>query len=159
MAILAETSDYTDRTVDVSILQYPEALAVGTQVMTPSFGNPSNLCAGPQKLIQRYTILMLTNVGSQPEYPEFAADFLWRLQAGIGPTDTIRARQIFTLADFDVVNIIKRYQITNPNLPLDEQLANTKLVNLKLANSYVGFDVLLTTLAGSSVNFLVPLPK
>ena len=159
MPILAETTDYSERIVDVSVLQSPDATLPGGQSMAPSFGNPSRFCAGPQKLIQRYVILMLTNIGSQPEYPEFAAPFLWTLQAGISPVDTIRARQIFSIADYSVVGIIKNYQITNPNLPLDEQLASTKLLRLALGGGYAGFDVQLTTLAGSSINFLVPLPK
>ena len=159
MPVSGTTTDYTGRTVDVSILQYPNALVVGARKETPSFGNPSTLCAGVQKLVQRYTIMMLTNIGSQPEYPEFAASFLWTLQAGVSPVDNIRVRQIFALADYAVVNIIKNYQINNPNLPLDEQLASTSLINLSLSTGTVEFDVQITTLAGTSVNFLVPLPK
>jgi len=159
MPIIAETTDYSGRAVDVSVLQYPDTTTPGGSTVSPAFGNPSRFCAGPQKLIQRYIIMMLTNIGSQPEYPGFAASFLWTLQAGISPVDTIRARQIFSIADYAVVGIIKNYQITNPNLPLDEQLANTRLVKLALNGGYAGFDVQLTTLAGSAVNFLVPLPK
>jgi hypothetical protein len=159
MPILGTTTDYTGRTVDISVLQYPDALAVGTKKETPAFGNPSNLCAGVQKLVQRYTIMMLTNIDSQPEYPNFAASFLWTLQAGVSPVDSIRVRQIFALADYAVVNIIKSYQVLHPNLPLDEQLARTSLINLSLSTGTVEFDVQLTTLAGTAVNFLVPLPK
>jgi hypothetical protein len=159
MPIIKETSDYTGRKKDISILQYPNVTAIDGAEVLPRFGNPSRFCAGVQKLIQRYMILMLTNVNSQDYYPEFATDFLWPLQAGIGPTDNITARQIFTLADYAAVNIIKNYQIDNPDLPLDEQLDFTTLRNISLYGSFVSFDVKLTTLAGEAVDFLVPLPK
>jgi hypothetical protein len=102
---------------------------------------------------------MLSNINSQEFYPDFATDFLWPLQAGIGPTDNIAARQIFTLANYAAVTIIKNYQINNEDLPLDEQLDNTFLRNITLYGSFVSFDVKITTLAGEAVDFLVPLPK
>jgi hypothetical protein len=159
MPILKETSDYTGRKKDISILQYPNTEVIDGVEVLPRFGKPSRFCAGVQKLIQRYMILMLTNINSQDYYPDFATDFLWPLQAGIGPTDNIAARQIFTLADYAAVNIIKNYQIDNPDLPLDEQLDFTTLRNISLYGSFVSFDVKLTTLAGEAVDFLVPLPK
>ena len=159
MAIYGTTSDYTDRLLDVSVLQYPDPYAADPKGETLTFGNPSRICAGVQKLIQRYTIMMLTNIGSQPEYPDFACSFLWTLQAGVSPLGRIRVIQIFSLADYSVVNTIKEYQTTNPNIPLDEQLASTSLINLSLSTGTVKFDVKLTTLAGTSINFLVPLPK
>lgn len=159
MPIIKEISDYTGRKKDISILQYPNTQIIDGAEVFPKFGKPSRFCAGVQKLIQRYMILMLTNINSQDYYPDFATDFLWPLQAGIGPTDNITARQIFTLADYAAVNIIKNYQIDNPDLPLDEQLDFTTLRNISLYGSFVSFDVKLTTLAGEAVDFLVPLPK
>lgn len=159
MPIKNEITDYTGRKKDISILQYPNTTVFDGAEVFPKFGNPSRFCAGVQKLVQRYTILMLTNINSQEYYPEFATDFLWPLQAGIGPTDSIAARQIFTLADYAAVTIIKNYQIENSTLPLDEQLDTTFLRNISLYGSFVSFDVKLTTLAGEDVDFLVPLPK
>lgn len=159
MPIKKEITDYTNRKKDISILQYPNTTVYDGAEVFPKFGTTSRFCAGVQKLIQRYTVLMLTNINSQEYYPDFATDFLWPLQAGIGPTDNIAARQIFTLADYNAVNIIKKYQIEYPDLPLDEQLDTTFLRNLTLYGSFVSFDVKLTTLAGDAVDFLVPLPK
>lgn len=159
MAIAREITDYTGRKKDLSILQYPDIFAIDGKEVLPKFGNPSRFCAGVQKLIQRYTILMLTNINSQDYYPGFGADFLWPLQAGTDPTDSITARQIFTLADYAAVAVIKNYQVDNSDLPLDEQLNFTTLRNISLYGGYVSFDVKLTTLAGEAIDFLVPLPK
>jgi hypothetical protein len=159
MAITKETTNYSGRTVDVSILQYPNSQTVDTQDVFPKFGKPSRFCAGVQKLIQRYVILMMTNVTSQEYYPDSGVSFLWPLQAGVAPLDNIAVQHIFTLADYSAVTTIKTYQTNNPDMPLDEQLANTQLVNVSLGSSYVAFSVKLTTLAGTNIDFLVPLPK
>lgn len=159
MAIAKQSTDYTGRKKDLSILQYPDVLSIDGKEVAPKFGNPARFCAGVQKLIQRYTVLMLTNINSQEYFPNFGADFLWPLQSGTDPTDSILARQIFTLADYATVNVIKTYQIDNPELPLDEQLDFTTLRNISLYGGFVSFDVKLTTLAGEIVDFLVPLPK
>lgn len=159
MPIARQISDYTGRKKDISILQYPNVAAIDGAEVLPTFGKTSRFCAGVQKLVQRYMILMLTNINSQDYYPTFATDFLYPLQAGIGPTDNIAARQIFTLANYAAVNIIKNYQIDNPDIPLDEQLDFTTLRNISLYGSFISFDVKLTTLAGDAVDFLVPLPK
>ncbi len=159
MAINTQATDYSGRKRDVSILQYPDSSSVNAQEVFPRFGKPSRFCAGPQKLIQRYTILLMTNLRSQEFYPAAGVDFLWTLQEGISPVDNITATQIFTTANYQTVVTIKNYQTENPDLPLDEQLERAELTGISISGGYVSFDVKLTTLAGSVVDFLVPLPK
>jgi hypothetical protein len=154
-----EIKDYKGRQRDISILDYPIVAAFDGVEVKPRFGASSKFCAGTQKLVQRYTLLMLTNIGSQKFYPEFGTNFLWPLQAGISPTSRLEAFQIFYLADFSAVSTIKNYQIDNPDIPEDEQLNFTELEDLVLYGSYVSFNVRLKTLAGNLSNFLIPLPK
>jgi hypothetical protein len=157
--MLKELTDYSGRRRDISILDYPDLSSMDGKEVFPRFGKTSRFCAGTQKLIQRYTVLMLTNVNSQEFYPTFGTDFLWPLQAGISPTSRLQAAQIFFLADYDTVTVIKNYQVDNPDLPEDEQLDYTELVDFVLYNGSVAFSVKLTTLAGNLSNFLIPLPK
>lgn len=154
-----EVTDYKDRQRDISILDYPNVSTIDGQDVGVRFGKVSRFCAGTQKLVQRYTLLMLTNIGSQTFYPDFGTDFLWPLQAGISPTSRLEAFQIFYLADSAAVTIIKNYQIDNPDMPDDEQLSFTELEDLVLYGGYAAFNVRLTTLAGNLSNFLIPLPK
>jgi hypothetical protein len=158
MPISGISTNYSGRTVDVSILRTPNAQAIDPVTVTPAFGNPSQLCSGVQKLVQRYAIILLSNSGSQSGYPTFGTDFLKTLQQGLSPVDAIRARQIFSLADYNTVNVIKGYQITNPDIPADEQLSGTQLLDLTLYSGSISFSVQLTTLAGDIANFLLPLP-
>ena len=156
---MTTTTDYTGRKKDISIFQYPDAAVVGAQDVAVGFGKYGRFCAGVQKTAQRYAIILLTNVTSQPAYPTFGTSFMYTLQGGISPVDQIYARQIFTLANYKAVMAIKEYQATRTDIPTDEQLTNATLNNLSLYGGYVAFDVKIDTEAGGSIDFLVPLPK
>lgn len=157
MGISKITTDYTGRKKDISILQYPDASKQDAQDVSPKFGHVSRFCAGPQKLIQRYTIILLTNLKSQENYPNFGTNFLYTLKAGISPKDKLLARQIFQLASYAAVGTLKNYQ-SKVNVPPDESIKSAILTGISLYGSYVSFDVKITTDAGDSVDFLVPLP-
>lgn len=152
-------TDYTGRTRDVSILQYPDATKVDAQTVQPAFGQVSRFCAGVQKLAQKYLVILFTNLGSQLYYPEFGTNLLYTLRAGVSPVDSLAAAQIFNLASFEAVNTLKAYQATDETIPLDEQLVSAELTNISLIGGSVSFEVTLTTAAGEIIDFLVPLPK
>lgn len=159
MPISGISTDYTGRTKDISIFQSPDALISGTQDIAPSFGGRAKFCSGVQKLIQRYGIILLSNLGSQPNYPEFGTAFISTITAGISPVDKLAAVQIFSLASYNTVLILRNYQAVHPELPSDECISRAELDNINLYSSYVAFDVKIYTEAGTSVKFLVPLPK
>jgi hypothetical protein len=159
MAIASISTNYTNRTKDISILQYPDASTVDAQIVLPQFGGNARFCTGVQKLIQKYAIILLTNIKSQPAFPTFGTNFLYTLQAGISPVDRVRASQIFVLASFQAVTALRRYQVANPSIPDDEKIVRAELVGLDLYGGYVGFSVNIITVAGDNISFVVPLPK
>jgi hypothetical protein len=159
MSISKITSDYTERTKDISILQYPDASIIDTQTVLPQFGKHARFCSGVQKLAQRYTIILLTNITSQPEFPTFGTSLLFTLKSGISPVDRITAGQIFNLASYKAVEALRAYQSGKSSLHADEKIVNASLVNVGLYGGYAAFDVKINTEAGTSVPFLVPLPK
>jgi len=159
MAISGVSSDYTGRLKDISILQSPDATLVGPQDISITFGKTAKFCAGVQKLIQKYTIILLSNIGSQPNYADFGTSFMATIKAGISPVDKLAATQIFAAASYKAVTTLKNYQIKNPQLPLDECIARAELYRISLYNSFVAFDVKIYTDAGDVIKFLVPLPK
>jgi hypothetical protein len=159
MGIANVTTDYTGRKKDINLFELPDATKVDAQTVLPKFGKNARFCAGVQKLIQKYAIILLTNVNSQTNYPDFGTDFMYTLKAGISPVDKLRAAQIFNLASYDAVKTLKNYQIDHPEIPLDERIALAKLSSITLYGGLVSFDVSITTEAGSKIDFLVPLPK
>jgi hypothetical protein len=159
MPVINISSDYTNRTKDISVFQYPEASLVEAQEVLPKFGNNARFCTGTQKILQKYAIILLTNISSQPNYPNFGTDLLSTLQGGISSVDRVLAAQIFTLASFAAVTELRRYQTANPDLPEDETIVRAELLDLTLYGGYVGFSVKIVTAAGDNINFIVPLPK
>jgi hypothetical protein len=63
------------------------------------------------------------------------------------------------LASYAAVNILKTYQVEHPEIPADEQIVGATLTNLSLYGGLAAFDVTLKTVAGDTLDFLVPLPK
>lgn len=159
MPIVNISSDYTDRIRDISIFQYPEAALTEANEVLPKFGRNARFCTGTQKILQKYAIILLTNISSQPDYPTFGTDFLYTIQGGISPVDLVQASQIFTLASFAAVTELRAYQTDHPELPADETIVRAELLDLTLYGGYVGFSVKIVTAAGDDVNFIIPLPK
>ena len=153
------SSNYTGRKKDISVFQNPDPLLIGAQSVLPSFGKSARFCSGVQKLVQRYAIILLTNLNSQPAFTDFGTDFLYTVKAGISPVDQIRAAQIFNLASYDAVTLLKQYQSTDTSIPSDEKISDAKLTNLALAGGYAAFEVTIYTEAGDNIEFIIPLPK
>jgi hypothetical protein len=173
MPISSITTDYTGRLKDISILQYPNPynsaqetsawnssqLESYPNIVAPSFGKITRFCSGVQKLIQKYAIILLTNIGSQDGFPSFGTNFLYSVQAGLSPVDNLRAAQLFTIASYKAVNTLVDYQISNPNTPSDERIVSAELVDVVLSSGVATFNVEITTEAGDTVPFLLPLPR
>jgi len=173
MAVASVSSSYTGRKKDISILQYPNPSVVpeysaifsferavsSKQTVSPAFGHTTRFCAGAQKLAQRYAIILLTNVTSQENFPSFGTSFLYTLQAGISSVDTLRASQIFRLANYEAVSILMNYQNAHPEIPADERVSRVDLVGIAMYGGSAAFDITLYTEAGDRLDFLVPLPK
>jgi len=66
MPISSTTTNYSGRKKDIHIFQGVDPSKVSD--INPSFGKISNYCAGVQKLVQRYAICLLTELGSQENY-------------------------------------------------------------------------------------------
>jgi hypothetical protein len=104
--------------------------------------------------------MLFTNLESQDNFPEFGTSLLYTLRRGVSLIDQLALRQLFSAASYSVVNTLKAYQnSTDLVLPADERIASAQLTNLTLSGSAVSFEVTITTDAGSSVAFVVPLPK
>lgn len=167
MAVNKITSDYTGRKKDISILQYPDPHIADAQSVKLNFSKNGRFCTGVQKTIQKYTVLLLTNLGSQEKFPEFGTSFYSDLIYRSGALDTILATQIFVAASAQAVDVIKAYQIYKDDIPADERLVSATLEDIVINNVYiagrpdrqVAFSVKILTEAGESVDYVLPLPK
>ena len=155
MAIAKVTTDYSTRTKDLHIMQgvNPSKLSG----ITPSFGKISNYCAGVQKLVQRYTILLLTSIGSQPNYPNFGTDLVDTVMSSSLLLNKLEFVNIFNFANAGVVSFLRNYQ-RKVAAPLDEQLNTATLLDIVIKDGGISLKVQLVTMQNTPVDFIVPLP-
>lgn len=157
MPISGTTTDYTGRKRDVCIL-HPTDLTGKRAVSPINFGSPSSFCAGVQKLIQRYMVAFLTVAGSQRDYPTFGTAFVSSLNGGTYNPSVNDVTHIFNFANYIVVTSFRNYQAQNPSDPLDEQIDTATLNSASVSGDIATFDILMTTRAGTTITFVMPLP-
>lgn len=156
MPISGTTVNYSGRTKDILITGALNPLTAQPQPVTLSFGRVSGYCAGVQKLVQRYIILLNTVLGSQPDFKSFGTELHAALLSG-RLSNPIEFQHTFNFANWSAVSTIKAWQATNAS-PLDEQLSTATLVKFSIEGDTLSAEVKLTTMAGDDVVFVMPLP-
>lgn len=156
MPINGTSTDYSTRTKDIHIFQGVDVSKVSN--ITPSFGKISNYCTGIQKLVQRYAISLLSELGSQPGFTDFGTNLVSTLLRSSSRMSKADVFTIFNFANLKVIKLFKNYQQKTADLPLDEQLATAKLIDINVVNGNVSLSIQLYPLTGEPVKFVVPLP-
>lgn len=157
MAINSITTNYTGRKLDLHIMQGVKAPLASN--ISLGFGRISNYCSGVQKLIQRYTIMLLTEIGSQENFPTFGSNLIVKLTSTSNNYNRSDLFALFALANLKVSNDIFEYQINNP-LPEDEQLSTASLEDIvTTTDGGVAMRVLITPRTQEAVDFIIPLPN
>lgn len=156
MAISGTTTDYTGRKKDINIFQGVNA--PNTTVIDLAFGDVSNFCAGIQKLVQRYAITLLTELGSQGDFPDFGSNLMTRLHNSALNLNIADVNGLFNLANVKVVRSFRRYQSLNPSTFPDEELNTAYLQGVDVSTDRVALKIKLVSQAGEVVVFVVPLP-
>ncbi len=156
MPVTNVTTDYTDRTKDVSIAYKVNPSSSEVQTIKLSFGTISSYCAGVQKLIQRYMIVLLTEKGSQEDSPLFGTDLMTKLRYA-GRMNISQVRHTFNFANAEVVSAFRKFQTKNTG-PLDEQLDTAVLETVTVANGQLNMGIRIYTMAGNEVSVIAPIP-
>jgi hypothetical protein len=155
MAINNITTDYSNRKIDLHIFQ--GVSAPNASDITPSFGKISNFCTGVQKLVQRYTIALLTELGSQENFPDFGSTLITALTSSSNLYNRVDLYPIFNKANTKVLRDFAAYDRT-VSMPVDERLAGARLIEIKSINGGVSMAVQIETYSEDPVTFIIPLP-
>ncbi len=155
MAIQGLSTNYSGRKVDLHIFQ--GVSAPNPSNITPSFGKISNFCSGIQKLVQRYAINLLTEIGSQPDFLTFGTDLIPTLSSKSLRYNKADLYNIFNLASVKVLREFLAYQSTT-TVPDDEALNNAVLNDIVSSPGGISIRVTIVSLAQDQVQFLLPLP-
>lgn len=158
MAVTRKTTDYTDRKVD--ILAFDGAFNDGTFELAQNLYGAEQasgkVCAGIQKLAQRWAIEFMTPLGSVPYLPSRGCNFINQSRSGRLRTEA-DALTAFNFAR-DKVAFNLRLEDSTGTYPDDEKYASAELISLKLdTGSKLSLSVRINSLAGVSRVFVVPL--
>lgn len=151
------TFDYTGRQKDLLIFRGTNPTSPNATNIAVEFSKNSSFCAGVQKLIQRYAILLMTEITSQTEYPDFGTEFLTKIKNG-GNLNINDFRHIFNFANAKVISNLRSYQQQNPSDFLDEEINTATLESVVRSGDAIFLNIRLITMAGENLTFLYPLP-
>ena len=153
---LPVSSNYKGRTVDLLVFQIDQPNATGP--VTLSLSDTPKICAGVQKVSQIYVSTFFTTLGSILADKTYGVDSVG--QVGITNVVPEHTKQVFSLAVFDTLSIMKSEQdnlaIAGVVLPYDEILTNAEIVDLSAYKDTVNLKVKLTTAAGTSRVLILP---
>jgi hypothetical protein len=154
MSIANITTDYTGRTIDINIAGSKDGK--NKSAMSLSFGDTSSHVTGVQKLVQRYTIALLTKLGSQTDTPTFGTDFISALQGNLTASDI---EHILVFANAKVISEFREYQESTEALPLDEQINTVSIDTLTYELGVLNLKLSISTMAGNTIDYILPIPN
>lgn len=150
------TTNYSGRTVDLLLLQFVDQPKSDVKVK-PDVSKSPRMVTGIEKLVQRYALLFLTQVGSVKNCPNEGTEFMNRLGSGhIYDDNTLRSNA--ALANKTVFNLI-RVEDKALDTADDEALLSSEITDLSMDRSTatVYVTVAITSVAGEKYVYTTPL--
>lgn len=158
MAATKKTTDYTDRKVDILILDgnYTASVFDLSQSLYASSYPSGKVCAGIQKLTQRWLIEFLTPLGSIPYLKERGSNFINVVRSGRlrSEADVMSA---FEFANDRVASNLRAEDFKG-EYPNDEKYSGAQLLSVKIVvGNKISLSVRIDSLEGASRIFVVPI--
>jgi hypothetical protein len=112
------------------------------------------VCTGIQKLVQHFLFLLLTKKGSLQHQPTIGTTFMLQAEAG-GWRTSADVTIAFGAALLDLKRQLRAVALAAD--PLDEQIADAILTGVGFQPGAVSLSIALSTLAGPTYTFVVPI--
>ena len=156
MARTNKTTDYSGRKVDILALDGAFNDVVFQLDQNLYSSNGSKVCAGIQKLAQRWLIEFLTPAGSMPYMTDRGCDFINKVRSGRIRTE-LDATMAFNFAK-ERVGFNLRKEDRAGSFPEDEQYKEATLDGIRVdIGSKLTLSVIIDSVAGDKRVFVVPL--
>lgn len=148
-------ADYQGRKYDVLAFRGQPQLVMAP-VNSTLFDSLSSgeICAGVQKLAQRWLLEFLTATGSMPYLPTRGCSFISRLRSGQIQT-TLDLETDFNFATVDIANNLRAEE--DDTMPDDERYKSATLLAATLLGDEASLTIQLTSLAGDTRKLILPL--
>lgn len=152
--------DYANRKYDFLALQNVSPFRetqLGLRLATPT--NSGQIAVGPQKLVQRWLLEFLTELGSMPGLPNRGTNFMTLVRQGRLRTEAA-ILAAFNFAAYDArVNLVKEEDDTWAD---DERIGSADLISIAFLPGYAQIKFNLLSRAGAARVIILPvatLPK
>jgi len=146
--------DYTTRKYDYLALQNVDPVKA-TQLGLELFNAASagQICAGVQKLAQRWLLEFLTETGSIMADPTRGCGFMAAVRQGRLRTQ-LNVRTTFSTADLDIRRNLQKEEYAN--MPPDERFSAAELLDVAILAGFMRLNVKINSVAGSSRTVVFP---
>lgn len=155
MSTTLDTKSYIGRKID--LLAFRNAIPGKMSLISQSLADettPGEICAGIQKLAQRFLLTFLTDLGSIRYRPDSGTDFMRSLRQGRIRTEA-DMRAVFALAELQARAQLQSEESTSD--PADERYKKTTLTAMTITSGTIKLHVK-TESRAESANFILPLP-
>lgn len=157
---IASTTDYTNRQVDIELLQSISQPVDLQKVSISSVTQAPKAVTGIEKLVQRYTSALLAYFGTVHFDPTYGTNLLTTILAG-GVQNIAQLQGAFASANSQAISALRsddRKTDTFGSVPDDESIVSAKLLDQSIDynTATVNLKVLITTVAGDNITFVVP---
>lgn len=162
MPIKAINTNYSGRTVDLELLQTVQSPG-GDQEVALTLATPvARKVTGIEKLVQRYAMLLCTDLGSVRFNQNQGTDLLRDVSQGVVENSNLNV--VFILASLNAVRLMQEddklygptYGVTIPD---DERITSASLLSFDVdyTTATLRLTVEITAASGDSTEFVVPL--
>lgn len=152
------STDYSNRQVDLEVLQSITALAPTAVSLSSVSSRPKNV-AGPQKAVQRYAVVFLSLLGDVHFDASFGTSFMQSIATGTVQNNT-QLLNIFALSNASVLRLIAQEDsdAAYGTIPDDERIVDATLSDyeVNVSRGQILLYVTLTLASGTTTDFILP---
>ena len=150
------STDYSGRTVDLLILQFVDSPKTDIKV-SPDVSKYPRMTAGIEKLVQRYALLFLTQVGTVKNMEREGTSFMQKLGSGF-IYDESTLESAAAEANKAVVSLIRSEDSALDTDP-DEALSTARVIDTHVdrGTASVHVTVEIVSVSGDRIVYIMPL--
>ena len=127
--------------------------SVGEGDLNLSFGSSPRAVTGIEVLVNMFTLLFLTSIGSDLAHPEIGSEIGSVVNGNIGSSKTIFIDMVYTSVA-EVVSTISESQ--DSSTPADEFLSSVDILDVSISGTYLSVSVELESASGTTRTVIIP---
>lgn len=156
---MVESRNYSGRTLDLELLKTVTSTDSAVEVRLGVVDSPKRVTA-LQKLIQRYTLLLLSGIGTV-RFAEYQGGALARRVAEGTVSSVALLQHLLHMASDDAITLMKADDSDSGfgNQPADERIDSVEFSDLRIdySASTAYATATITTAAGTAAEFVIPI--